>query len=438
MPQAPRIEIVGFTPATPRDNETLLRASMDSAGKFIGGPFGVGLRGLAMINPDTAVNTLPAVGGAIGGVVAAPLGPVASVVTAGAGGAMGELAKQGINKVRGVGEMSLADLANEGAIQGGAQGVGLGAGAALGWMAPKLMQSALKPTTAMLEEYGQTAKQLAQTMLEEGVNVTYGGIAKLQRLLSATNAEIRAAIAQSPALISKKAVASRALPTAAKQAQTVNADKALADVADSVTGFLDHPIYSGPTLTMPEAQAMKVGTYRNIGDAYGEMSNAATETQKALARGLKEEIASNAPEVTALNLRDSKLMAALDATGRRVAVAGNRDPVGFAWVTHHPQTFLMALLDRSPLVKSLISRGMYESAGKTAQVSPQLIRAAVVAIASEPDKTTVEEPTPVVPAAALSGQAVSMKDLVRMATALGTTVAEQERRAKAEGYRVGR
>jgi hypothetical protein len=128
---------------------------------------------------------------------------------------------------------------------------------------------------------------------------------------------------------------------------------------------------------------MKVGTYKAIGDNYGEVSNAAIETQKALARGLKEEVAAKVPGIAAMNARDSQLMAAMDAVGRRVAQAGNMDPVGFAWTAiHRPAGFVAALIDRNPAVKSLIARGLWDEAGRVAGIAPNLIRGAVAAIAS--------------------------------------------------------
>ena len=137
---------------------------------------------------------------------------------------------------------------------------------------------------------------------------------------------------------------------------------------------------------------MKVGTYRQIGKDYGKLSSASVEAQKALARGLKEEIEAAIPKIKALNAREGSLMAAQDAVAHRVAIAGNRDPAGFAWVTHTPQTFLAALMDRSPVVKSMLARGMYSSAGAAAKVSPQLIRAAVLALATEESDAVPAQP----------------------------------------------
>jgi len=131
---------------------------------------------------------------------------------------------------------------------------------------------------------------------------------------------------------------------------------------------------------------LKTGTYRQLAGKYGELKSATIEAQKGLARGLKEEIAAEVPEVSALNAQEGKLLQAADVVGRRIALTGNRDPIGFAWVTHNPITFLTALADRSPMFKSLLARGAYGAAGSVSKVSPQLIRAAVLATAQSPDE----------------------------------------------------
>lgn len=339
------------------------------------------------VTPREALEALPALGGALGGLVG---GGIGSIGTAMIGGAGGEAARQLIRRKLGVkspatSEEAALDIGKQAAIQGGAQAVGVGAQAALERMAPRLMQSALKPNPSLLKEYKTTAPKIVKTLLDEGVNVTPGGIEKLQNLLNMTNQEISDLVKASAATIDKKAVAARVADTALKTARQVNPTKDLQAVGDVVDEFLQHPIYPGQTLTAPEAQALKQGTYQQIGKKYGEMSSASVEAQKALARGLKEEVADAVPEIAQLNQRDARLMAALDATGRRVAVAANRDPVGFAWVTQNPKTFLAALMDRSPVIKSMLARGMYQSAAKVGKVSPELIRAAVVAVAIEHD-----------------------------------------------------
>lgn len=352
---------------------------------------------------------LPSVGGAIGGflggVPGAALGGSAGegyrqLIQHGAElpGAIRDIASNALSHpldtATGLGRGAYEGARNavtQAAIQGGAQAAGDAIGAGMRKAGPWLMEKAVKPTTSLLKEYRTTGPELAQTLLDNGINVTQAGVDKLQALLGETNQKIAAAVQAAPGAISKKAVAAEVLPTAQRLAQQVNATGALGDVGNVVTDFLDHPVFSGPTLSVPEAQAMKIGTYKEIGKNYGRLSSPAIEAQKALARGLRNEVAAAAPEVSGLNALDAKLMAALDATGQRVAVAGRADPVGFAWTAQHPATFLAALFDRNPTVKSLVARGLWRSAGAAAQVSPQMIRAAVAAVASgQPDDSPVQ------------------------------------------------
>ncbi len=226
--------------------------------------------------------------------------------------------------------------------------------------------------------------KIVQTLLDEGVNVSPKGVERLDLLLSEKNAEIAEAVANAPGLIPKERVAAQVLPVAQRLARQVNPTADLEAVGSTIGEFLQHPTTPG-ALTVPEAQAMKIGTYAQIGKNYGKLSSATVEAQKALARGLKEEIVAEAPQVAGLNAAESRLILAREAVGRRVALSGNRDPVGFAWVAGHPMTFLAALIDRAPAVKSMLARGMYNSAAGAAKVSPQLIRAAVVALAASQD-----------------------------------------------------
>lgn len=353
-----------------------------------------------------AVDWLPTAGGVFGGLFGGPAG-------AAAGGAAGEgfrdvvkhatdivpAIKDVVANVRaGYGKETAQGFAQgategateagkEAALQAAAEGAGAVVSKSMKVAAPWLMQKALKPTATMLKEYGTTAPKLVKTLLDEGVGVTDAGLAKLQRLFEATNKEIADVVRGSTGQVEKRAVAARVLPTANKLAQQTNPTKDLKAVGDTVQEFMEHPVYSGPKLSVQDAQRLKVGTYRQVGKKYGEASSAEIETQKALARGLKEEIAAEVPEIAGLNAKDAAQMAALDAVGRRVALSGNKDPVGFAWVAQHPASFLAALFDRSPAVKSALARGFYRTAATAGRVTPQAVRIAVISLASgsQPD-----------------------------------------------------
>lgn len=353
------------------------------------------VRGIA----NKAVEYLPAIGGAVGGLAGAAGGTVAgmgvggipgAIGGAGVGAAGGEAARQLINRARGQAAPATpieaaAEIGKQGAIQAGSQALGSGVGRLVESAGPAIMQTALKPTVAVLKEYNTTPMRIVKTLLDEGVNVTEGGLAKLQNLLGSNQADIKAAVQGATGSIAKRDVAARTLSTAGKLAEQTNPTADLKVLGDTVDEFMNHPVITGPRMSIPEAQAMKVGTYQQIGKHYGEVSAAGIETQKALARGLKEEIAAAVPGIGKLNMKEADLLAALDSVGRRVAVAGNRDPVGFAWVAHTPQAFLAALIDRQPMVKSLIAHGAYNVAGSLAKVSPQAIALAVRSLVSSED-----------------------------------------------------
>lgn len=364
---------------------------------------------------DTVVNALPWLAGAAGGVVGGVGGTVAgfgvggvpgAAAGAAVGGAGGEALKQNINTLRGKPMASpmaaAAQIGRQAAIQGGSELAGQGLAKGVSLAAPILMQSAVKPAPAMLKDARTTAPKLVQTLLDEGINVTEHGLSKLETLLGATNDVISDLVKNAPGKVLPGDVAQRTVRVADRAMMQVNPTSDVQAVKDVATEFLNHPRFSSPTtpaaqalgaparaarpLSVAEAQTMKQGTYQKLAGSYGELSSATKEAQKALARGLKEEIAREVPEISALNAREGDLIAGLEAVGRRVALSGNKDPIGFAWVAHRPMTFLTALMDRSPAVKSMLARGLYVPAGKVAKVDPQLIRVAVSAVASaQPD-----------------------------------------------------
>lgn len=339
---------------------------------------------------ETVMDHLPTIAGALGGFLGAPAGPPGAVAGAALGGAAGEAYKQLIRRARGqeapaTPTDAALNIAGQGAGQAAAQATGEVLGPAMTAMGGRLMQSAVKPGVKYLVKAaraGDTTPRVVQTMLDEGINVSPGGVAKLRSILDATNDDIAAALAQSSGRISPLRAASRLSQTAKTFANQVNPQADLDAISAVGENFLTHPSIAGPTISVPEAQALKQGTYARLGGKYGTAGAASIEAEKAIARGLKEEIAAEVPSVSALNAREGKLLEALDVVGKRVALAGNRDPVGFAWAAHNPTTFLAALIDRAPAVKSLLARGLYNQAGAAAKVAPQLIRAAVIALSS--------------------------------------------------------
>ncbi len=259
-----------------------------------------------------------------------------------------------------------------------------------------------------------------QTLLDEGVKVTQGGIEKLQGILGRLNEAISRDVAHAPGSIEPASVAQRTADVFRQVTGQVNPISDRSAVQGSAMEFLRHPQFAVPTevgqrsietgildpfgrmvsrsepimdqvarpLTIPEAQALKTGTYQQLAGKYGEMGSASTEAQKSLARGLKEEIAAKVPGIADLNAREGNILQAMEPLGRRVAIQGRANPIGFALVAHRPAAFLSGLADKSAAVKSYLAAGAWAAAGRASGVPAQLIRDAAAAVASGVADTT--------------------------------------------------
>jgi hypothetical protein len=364
---------------------------------------------------DTAVDWLPAAGGIAGGIIGGAGGTVAGVGVGGVPGAVagsaigaagGEGLRQAIQTARGVEQprttgQALKGMGEQAAYQGAGELVGgaVGKGMAAGMkaVAPGLMNSALKVTGkgAVRAAIKGETPPVIKTMLDEGINVTPGGMEKLNTLLLSTNQEIKDAIASVSGDVNPFKVTAKLGETAKAFGEQVNPSADLRAIGKAGNEFLSQH----PKLTIQEAQALKTGTYKQLAGKYGELKGAEIEAQKALARGLKEEIANEVAgmnagirgragiaggvDITAANAKEGAILEAREALGKRLAVSSRQNPMGLAGLAiSHPMTFLTVLMDRSPAVKSLLARGMYSQAATVAKVTPQVLKAAVAAIVS--------------------------------------------------------
>jgi hypothetical protein len=126
--------------------------------------------------------------------------------------------------------------------------------------------------------------------------------------------------------------------------------------------FRTSPLVGGKTdIPVQLAQQLKTGTYRALGGkSYGEIGTASTEGQKALARGLREEVAGKVPEVVAPLAREAALMNVLSVAEKRVLTAMNNNPGGLAYLASNPTAAAVFLADRSAPFKSIMARMIYQ------------------------------------------------------------------------------
>jgi hypothetical protein len=222
--------------------------------------------------------------------------------------------------------------------------------------AEHLMTSALKPTLEAART-GKAARAI-QTMLDEGISVTKGGMQKLRGKIDELNQEIKQRIAQSTATVNKRQVV-RYLDDLTNRLKTqVNPQSDLASIRKSFEDFMRHPQLRGKSdIPVQQAQELKQGTYRALSEkAFGEEKSTSIEAQKALARGLKEGIAQKVPEIAGLNQKESALLNALNVTERRMLVELNKNPAGLSLLSKNPASAIAFMADRSAAFKSLLAR----------------------------------------------------------------------------------
>lgn len=248
-----------------------------------------------------------------------------------------------------------ADTAVQTLIPPGVGAVAGGVKAGLKGTARSLMNSAVKPMWKDLKT-GDAAKAI-DTLLDEGVSPTPSGMAKLREKIDLLNDQIKDKISASNATVDVQMVGRALQDTVNRFAMQVNPKSDLATIKAAWDEFQTHPaLGGGTTLPVSLAQKMKQGTYRVLAGKYGEVGSAATESQKALARGLKEEVAAAVPGVAGLNAQESLLLNALKVGERRALFEANKNPMGLSLLAQNPAAWAAFMADRSAAFKALAAR----------------------------------------------------------------------------------
>jgi hypothetical protein len=262
-----------------------------------------------------------------------------------------------------------------GAVMGGAIPV---AGAALKSGARSLMQSAIKPTIEQLRK--GKARVAVDTLLDYGLSPSERGVDRLRGVIDDLNTQISDKIAGSRATIPQRDVLNYLADVNRKFAGQVSPTSDLASIQNVADDFMAHPAIRGRTIPIKQAQALKQGTYKALKGKYGEVGSAATEAQKALARGLKEKIGQAVPEVVPLNLEEQRLLDTLEVAERRALVELNKNPLGLASLAGNPTGFAAFMADKSAAFKALMAR----MANRTSEsMQNPAVRAGVVGTQSD-------------------------------------------------------
>lgn len=221
-----------------------------------------------------------------------------------------------------------------------------------------LMTKAVKPS--VVEPQFKSAAAI-DTLLKEGINPTKGGIAKLREMTAALDREISQTIASSTANVDKFQVGTRLRDTLDKFRAQVNPNSDIDTIRRAWTEFRTHPDLAGKRdMPVQLAHELKRGTYARLNEkAYGEVGTASKEAQKALARGLREEVGVAVPETVAPMARQAELMNAANVSQRTALTQANANPTGLSPVASSPYGFLGFMADRSSAFKAALARALY-------------------------------------------------------------------------------
>lgn len=196
-------------------------------------------------------------------------------------------------------------------------------------LSEKLYGSALKASPAKYNP--EKRGEIIRTGIEERIPVSRGGYDKAWKKIENLNSEIDKVL--KPAVREGKFVdplpiAERAYDKTRGKFNTVSPTSDYRAIDSAVNDFLNY--HGDKNIPIGEAHELKKNTYARLKDkAYAgeDLKTANVETQKALARGLKEDIAALVPEVDPLNRRESRILKLQEALEPAVGRTENWNPL---------------------------------------------------------------------------------------------------------------
>lgn len=228
--------------------------------------------------------------------------------------------------------------------------------------AKSLMWSALKPDK--FSRQSGKAERAVQTLLDEGANVTHGGVAKLNDKIDDLDDLLTQAINNSSFNGRKVDALKHIRRVLAEYRLAPNSPENLAAIRKVAEEFFDNPMLRGAEeIPVQLAQKMKRAYYKMLGDrSYGAQLRPAAERDatKAVAEGLKDIVEKGAPEAATLNAQLSPLINARNLAQARVLSSANKNPIGLGMIAANPKAMIPWLADRSELAKSLAARALYD------------------------------------------------------------------------------
>lgn len=191
--------------------------------------------------------------------------------------------------------------------------------------AERIYRSVLKPGKEIMKRY----PEVIQTGLKEGVRVTEGGLNKVTTIMDDIGENIGKIIEEgkNAGKVVKTNELYKYANEGAEYLKNVAAPEDLVkewgDKVASTIGGLQKRF--GDSIPIDKAQEIKQATQSFLRKFYGKEAPLSKEVQKQVTRGIKEEIASAVPEISALNARDRQLFGLEQAVESALSRMGNKN-----------------------------------------------------------------------------------------------------------------
>jgi len=156
--------------------------------------------------------------------------------------------------------------------------------------AVSMVEKQLKPSTTLPSA---TRQEIIKYMLDNGINVTKGGLAKIENKLSSNNKlfdDVINGAAKKGDTISIDEVARTLDRTRETFADSLFADDLLPHVDKAEALLKEHRNTVGGRMAIDKARAMKTDLHKALKGAYGELSNVTDEAMKDVVHGINQEI----------------------------------------------------------------------------------------------------------------------------------------------------
>lgn len=170
----------------------------------------------------------------------------------------------------------------------------------------KIPKSSLNKMIKFGESTAQASKRVAKTGLDEVVWLTEGGVERTASKIDELELSLGEIISQAES--AGKKISLNGIKGYIDEVKNVFKNSFDTKFAEKATKEIDE-IYSnfvqkyGKEISIKQAQKIKVSTYKALKNAYGELTGASKEAQKAGVRFLKEKIVEGAPASGGVNKR---------------------------------------------------------------------------------------------------------------------------------------